>query len=245
MKVRDAMTREVVWVAPTAPLREVAELMLGRGVSGLPVRDADGACVGVISEADLLAKHLSRPIGRRTPLEWILGDRPDEEDRRRRDATTAAQAMSSPAITIDADRPLRDAAAVMVEHGINRLPVMSGDDLVGIVTRADLVAAYLHRDLDILTAVRQDVLRHTMWLDPDGFEIDVSDGIVAIAGRVDRRSTATIVKRLIGLIEGVVDVRSSIAWELDDRHLQDAVETDHEPGAASLVAREHPQPMHR
>lgn len=245
MKVRDVMTRNVISVSPETPLRDLAHLLSRHQISGVPVVNEEGACIGVVSEADLLVKQLSRPQSRRLPLEWILGERHDPEELRRRAATTAAQAMSSPALTIEADRPLREAAALMIDHGVNRLPVVSGSQLVGMITRADLVRAYLRLDEEILHTIRDDVLRRTMWLDPGDFEIDVREGLVRIAGTVDRRSTARIVERLIGLVEGVADVQSSIGWEMDDTAIGPPVETESEPGAASVTARERPQPLHR
>jgi CBS domain-containing protein len=243
MNVRDVMTRDVVTVTRETPLIEVARLLGERRISGIPVM-ADGVCVGVVSEADLLAKQLSR-TGSHTALDWIFGVRPDPEEARRRAARTAAEAMSAPPLTISPQRPLRDAAALMVDRGVNRLPVIDDGRLVGIVTRADLVRAYLHLDEEIGDSIREKVLRTTMWLEPADFTVDVSEGRVRISGRVDRRSTAQIVQRLIGLVDGVVHVDGSISWELDDTRLAEPLETESEPGAASLADRDARQPLHR
>jgi CBS domain-containing protein len=243
MKVRDVMTREVVTVTPETPLRDVAAVLAERRISGVPVAVGD-ACIGIVSEADLLPKQLSRGLARRRPLEWIFGEQRDPEELRRRAATTAAGAMSAPAITIGPDTSVHEAAALMVDRDVNRLPVVADGAIVGIVTRADLVRAYLRQDADIAFAVRERVLRRTMWLDPADFEIDVHDGVVRISGTVDRSSTAGIIERLIGLCDGVVGVRSGIGCRFDDSHVEPAA-PDREPGAASIAARERPQPMHR
>jgi CBS domain-containing protein len=245
MKVSDVMTRDVTSVTPDTPLRDVARLLGDKRISGVPVVANDGTCIGIVSEADLLAKQVSRPSSRRSPLEWILGEQRDPEELRRRGASTAEEAMSSPVISVAPDRPLRDAAALMVDLAVNRLPVISGDELVGIVTRADLVRAYLRLDEDIEHTIRDDVLRRTMWLDPDDFAIEVREGHVRIGGHVDRRSTARIIERLVGLVDGVAEVESHLVGELDDSRLPSAVETDHEPGAASITARETPPSLHR
>jgi CBS domain-containing protein len=245
MSVADVMTRDVLTVAPEAPLRDVARLLSERRISGVPVVDRAGACVGIISEADLLPKQFSRGPSSRMPLEWILGDREDPEEMRRRSARTAAQAMSAPAVTIAPDRPLREAAGLMVECGVNRLPVISEGALVGIVTRADLVRAYLGLDDEILRTIREHVLRRTMWLDPARFTVEVSDGRVRIGGHVDRRSTARIITRLVGVVDGVAEVASAIGWDFDDSHLDLPIDSEPVPGSASLTARRAPQPMHR
>ena len=245
MKVADVMTREVISVAPETSLREVARLLVDHQISGVPVVDAEGTCIGVVSEADLLLKQVSRRQPMRLSLEWFLSAPPDPEELRRRTAVTAAEAMTAPALTIEADRPLHTAAALMVDRTVNRLPVMSGSALVGIITRADLVRAYLGSDDEIARAVRDDLLRHTMWLDPADFNVSVREGVVRIAGRVDRRSTAGIVGRLIGLIDGVTQVHNAMTWQVDDTTWEPPGEGDREPGAASIAQRNPPQPLHR
>ena len=83
-----------------------------------------------------------------------------------------------------------------------------------------------------------------MWLDPDDMVIEVREGIAHIAGTVDRRSTATIIERLMGLVDGIDLVVNDLRWEMDDSELAPADGSDHEPGAASLAAREQPRPLH-
>ncbi len=239
MKLREIMTRDVTTVTPETSLRDLALLLTERQISGAPVVDADGLVVGVISEADLLVKQLSRPLSRRVPVEWILGERHDPEELRRRAATTVGEAMSAPAITIEIDRPIREAANLMVDRRVNRLPVLADGRLVGIVTRADLVGAYLTVDDDIGESVRERVLRSTMWLDPDAYDISVHEGVVRIAGAVDRRTTAGIVERLIGITDGVVEVQSELTWRWDDTEAEPAA-AGREPGASSVVARDRP-----
>lgn len=244
MKVIDVMTPHPVTATPEMHLRDLARILTDRQISGVPVVDG-ASVVGVISEADLLVKELSRPLKRRLALEWLIGERDDPDELRRRAATVVREAMSVPAITISPDRPIREAATIMVDRRVNRLPVVEGGRLVGIVSRADLVKAYLRHDEDVRTAVRERVLRETMWLDPDRFTVDVREGVVHIAGTVDRRSTAGIVERLIGITDGVVELQSELRWEADDTELHPVGSGETEPGAASVTAREHPQPMHR
>jgi CBS domain-containing protein len=244
VKVRDVMTNEVVSVPPATRLTDLARLLSERQISGVPVVDGGGDLVGVVSEADLVAKQAGRPMSRRTPLDWIFGERPGPGELRRRAATTVAQAMTAPVITVDADRPLREAAALMVDRGVNRLPVTDAGRPVGIITRADLVRAYLKRDEEILRSVREDVIRHAMWLDPDELRVEVGEGVVRIGGTVDRRSTARILEKLIGLVEGVDGVANDLTWEFDDSALEPTEPDGPEPGAASLTARERPRALH-
>ncbi|MGZ8480823.1 MAG: CBS domain-containing protein [Candidatus Limnocylindria bacterium] len=243
MKVRTVMSGDVVSVPPAMRLKELAMLLSERRISGVPVVD-EGTLVGVVSEADILAKQVGRPLSRRTPLDWIFGEPPGRGELRRRAATTVAQAMTTPAVTVEADRSVPEAAALMVDRDVNRLPVMDAGRLVGIVTRGDLVRAYLRRDDEILRTIREDVISHTMWLDPDQLRVEVREGTVRVTGTVDRRSTATILEKLIRLVEGVNDVANYLTWEFDDSSLEPAERDDPEPGAASLAARERPRALH-
>jgi CBS domain-containing protein len=238
------MTREVISVSPETPLRDVAALLAEHRISGVPVI-ADGTCVGIVSEGDLLPKQLGSAPRRRAPLEWLIGERTDPEELRRRAASTAAQSMSAPPVTTDEEMSLYHAARLMIDRDVNRLPVLREGRVVGIISRADLVRAYLRLDEDIVRALRENVLRRTMWLDPDTFTVEVHDGKVRMAGTADRRSTAGIIGRLAGLVDGVVEVRNDIGWEFDDTSLPASSEPDHEPGAASILAREPHAPLHR
>lgn len=237
------MTHEVITVTPATPLHDVAQLMAERGISGVPVVNATGTPIGIISEADFLAKERGRAGSAFKRAFDFFGRRIDRTDRRRLAAQTAVQAMSAPCVTIEAGRTLRETAALMVDRSINRLPVMSDGRLVGIVTRADLVRAYLRRDGDTRRAIREEILRDTMWMDPDDLQVDVREGHVRLAGAVDRRSTATIIGKLVALVDGVDHLESCLTWELDDTRLSPGP-AEREPGAASLVARDHPRPMH-
>lgn len=244
MKVRDVMTTDVVPVLPSTRLGELARLLAERRISGAPVVDRAGVLVGVVSEADLVAKQVGRPMTRRSALDWIFGDEPRPGELRRQGATTVGEAMSAPPITVAPDRPLREAAALMVDRGVNRLPVTDDGRLVGIVTRADVVRAYMRRDEEALRAIREDVVRDTMWLDPDELTVEVREGTARIAGRVDRRSTAMILEKLIGLVDGVDRAENQLVWDFDDRRITPATH-EPEPGSASLLSRERPLPLHR
>lgn len=245
MKVRDVMSGEVISVPASMHLKELAALLVEHKISGAPVTDADGSVIGVVSEADVLMKQVGRSISRRRPLEWIFGESHDPDELRRRVATTVGDAMSAPAVTIEGDRSLRDAAALMVDSKVNRLPVLADGRLVGIVTRADLVRAYLHRDEDAELAVREQVFRKTMWLDPANYEIAVREGALSLGGKVDRKSTADILERLSGLVEGVDRVQNSLTWELDDSKLELTPSGEPMPGAMDLTARERLRPRGR
>lgn len=242
MNVRDVMTTQVISVRAETPLKEVARILAEHGISGVPVVDDAQQVLGIVSEADFLMKE--QPSERRSPslVAWLFDRAAAQRVEEKLHATTAGQIMSRPPVTIGAGRPLREAAVAMMRNKINRLPVLDDEGrLVGIVTRADLVETFLVPDEELRRRVQQDVLHDTMWMAPDEIEVGVAEGIVTLAGTVDRRSTATIVERLVGQVEGVVGVASRLAWELDDRALSPVGDLDREPTAASVKARERPR----
>lgn len=221
MNVRDVMTRSVISVRPETPLKEVARLLIENGISGMPVVDEHGRVLGVVSEADFLIKEQGAAAVRRRPFARIFGDAPETSEQLAKvAAATAEQAMTSPAVTIDAGRPLAEAAATMVSRRINRLPVTDRGRFVGIVTRADLLRAYLRSDEQLLMTIRDEVLRRAMWLDPDAFEITVASGMVTIAGKVERLSTAEQISHIVGMVPGVIGLETKLDWSLDDRRIE-------------------------
>ncbi len=215
--IRDVMTESVLSVHTDTPLREVALLLGDHRISGLPVVDADGAVVGVVSEADLLMKEQGPDAIPHRRFARFLGEsRESRAQLAKLRATTAGEAMSAPAVTIGPGRRLSEAAALMVARKVNRLPVIEAGKLLGIVTRADLVRAYVRTDDELARTIREDVLLRILWLDPSSFTVAVKDGVATIGGWVERRTTAQMIKRAVRMVPGMLDVRSDVAWEIDD-----------------------------
>jgi len=150
--VRDVMSRHPITVGPDATLLDALVLMRGQKVSGLPVVDEDGKLVGVLSQRDVARTLRSAGgIPEVTGLFDLLIFGLSEERgvsgqvlRRILEETNVRDTMSSPPISISADASLELAAEVMRENEINRIPVLRGDRLIGIVTRNDLVRAMVH-----------------------------------------------------------------------------------------------------
>jgi CBS domain-containing protein len=221
MTVRDVMTRSVFTVLRSTPLKEVAHALIEHGISGMPVVDVDGAILGVVSEADLLVKEQGAEAIRHRPLSRFFGESTESRAQLAKlGATCAADAMTAPAITVTPGRPIREAAAIMTARHVNRLPVVDDGRLVGIVTRADLVRAYVRSDDELTATIENDVILHTLWLDPALFSVVVKDGVASISGRVEQRSMAEMIESSIRLVPGIVDVHASVSWWLDDRTLE-------------------------
>ena len=210
MQVKDVMTREVVTVEPQMSLKDVARLLVERRVSGVPVAERDGTVVGVVSEGDILVKEREQhgpPSLLGHLLDW------DAAERDKRSAKDASDAMTAPAVTIRPTRPLHEAAALMLDRSINRLPVVDEHRrLVGIVTRADLVRAFVRTDEEIEREIRQDALMRALWVSPDHFSIEVDGGEVTIEGHTHDAETAEVLTRLVERVPGVVQVFSRVTW---------------------------------
>jgi predicted transcriptional regulator len=195
----------------------VARLLVADRISGLPVVGETGEVLGVVSEADFLLKGQGELPVRHRPLSRFLGgQRETKAQLAKLRATTAGEAMTAPPVVIGPDRPLNEAAALMMARQVNRLPVVEDGRLVGIVTRGDLVRAYVRTDEELARTIREDVLLRVLWLDPSSFEVGVHDGVVAIAGTVERRSMAGVVEHAVRMVPGVVDVRADLQWAIDD-----------------------------
>jgi len=205
MKVADVMTRDVVTVEPGASLKEAACLLTVNHVSGLPVVTSDGALLGIVSEADVLAKETE-----------VAGNLPRAEGHGLLDARVVGEAMTAPALTIESSRRVAVAAKMMIDHGFNRLPVVDDEKLVGIVTRADLVRAFIRPDAEIAAEIREDVVERSLRLDPNEVQVEVNDGEVTLRGRVDNRADAELLPALAGRVPGVVTVHSQLTWASDD-----------------------------
>lgn len=217
MRVRELMTESVLTIGPEAPLKDVAKVLVENRISGLPVCDIEGHVLGVISEGDILYKEHDPTEGHvGGPLGWIVDGSPNLAGAVKAQAMTAAKAMTAPAVTIAPYESVSQAARIMCEHRVNRLPVVKGDRLVGIVTRADLVRAFTRGDAEIERELREDVLARTMWIDAGRVDVTVRNGVVTLTGGLRTRSDVELLGRLAARVPGVLAVESTVAWELDD-----------------------------
>ncbi|MFF8940492.1 CBS domain-containing protein [Streptomyces paradoxus] len=204
--VSDVMTRTVVALAAGAAFKEIVRTMEGRRISALPVIDTGNRVIGVVSEADLLRKEEFRDSARERGTRARPPAGLDKAG-----AVTAADLMTSPAVTVHPGATLGQAARVMARRKVKRLPVVDDDGVLrGIVSRADLLRVFLRPDTAIADEVRREVLAGRL---PDGIDaigVDVEEGVVTLTGRVRDTSVVPLAVRLVRSVEGVVDVRSEL-----------------------------------
>lgn len=215
--VRDVMTRTVVTVTHAAPFKEIVEKLAKYGISALPVIEPAGGVVGVISEADLMLKEERTPEMTRSPFEGR---------RRRRERTkmwgkVAAELMTSPAVTIGPEVSVADAARLMHEKQVKRLPVVDENGaLVGIVSRRDVLRVFLRPDEEIRDEIIRRVIRGILWLDPRAVHVQVRRGVVTLEGEVKRRGIIPLITELVEGVEGVVAVEVRLGFRIDDTKIR-------------------------
>ncbi|GGZ19489.1 CBS domain-containing protein [Streptomyces poonensis] len=222
-KIGSVMTTDVVRAVYGTPFKEVARLLVDHRISGLPVVDEDEKVVGVVSETDLMAHQAepsdAREPGRRFPFAAL---KPAARWRAAKaTAGTAGQLMSAPPVTVHADDTIVEAARIMAGRHVERLPVLDEEDrLVGIVTRRDLLRVFLRPDADIRNEVIHEVLVRTLWLAPRSIGVSVTEGVVTLAGQLERKSETEIAVSMTRQIDGVVAVVDRLTWRLDDARLR-------------------------
>jgi CBS domain-containing protein len=200
------MTEGVLSVTPGASLREAATVLVEHRVSGLPVIDDVGEVVGVLSETDIVMKA-SGGTERSGYLAWFFdSDLTGEKVA----AETVGQAMSSPAVTITPDRTVHEAARIMIEERVNRLPVVRDGKLVGILTRSDIVRAFTRTDAELASEIDEDILRRTFWAEPGSVAVAVSDGRVTLTGEVETEVDREMLPLFVSRVPGVVAVSTDL-----------------------------------
>ena len=215
MKVRDLMTTDPITTTPDAPLKEAARTMVREKISGLPVMEG-GKLVGIVTEGDFLRQEANRDQPYRLSLlEALFGDGGAEPA-----VETVGEVMSEPVITITADATVSEAARVMSHRRVKRLPVVDDDgNLIGVISRADVVNAFTKPDEVIEDEVREDIVRRLLFLEPDAVGVDVKDGVVTLTGELENHTEAHLLEELTRRIAGVVRVVSKLTYEIDDERI--------------------------
>jgi CBS domain-containing protein len=221
MRAHQIMTRSVVTVAPDTSIVDAANLMLQQHVSGLPVVDATGKLVGIVSEGDFIRRsEIGTQRKRGRWLKFILGPGTAASDFVHEHGRRVEEVMTKDPLTITEDTALAEIVDLMEKNNVKRLPVVRADRIVGIVSRANLLQAVasLARQVPDPTAdddhIRNrvmDALEKNEWC-PFGLSVMVRDGIVHLSGVIteERARQAAIVAA--ETIEGVKKVHDHLCW---------------------------------
>jgi CBS domain-containing protein len=211
--VKDVMTTHVVAVRANAPFKEMAARLREHRVSAFPVLDDDNRVIGVVSEADLLAKEALE-----YDIPGMMSGILHRREQAKASGVTAADLMTKPPVTIGPREPVTHAARLMYARRVKRLPVVDDDGrLVGIVSRADVLSVYSRPDEAIRQAVINEVIIGTVLTDPARFQVTVKDGVVTVAGTPENASVGRDMIEEIRHVEGVVAVRDRLDYPTDQR----------------------------
>jgi CBS domain-containing protein len=212
--VADVMSTDLVVAIRSTPYKELVRRMRERGVNALPIVDSDRRLLGIVTETDLAFKQEYRPAGQIPFLEGTEQRR----QRRKAAATVAQECMSDPVAVIGPDATVPTAARLLHRKGVHHLPVVDADGrLVGIVSRRDLLGAFLRPDEEIRRQIRIGVLGVTFDVPEGEVDVQVDEGVVTLNGKVERRSLVREIVTRTRAVEGVVSVVDRLEYRHDDR----------------------------
>jgi CBS domain-containing protein len=222
-EINTLMTTDVAVVDRDTPFKDIVALLADRHVSGVPVLGPDGRVEGIVSETDLLhgTTEEHRPLfagGRRGPHPHNV----------------AADMMTAPAVTVYPDTTVAHAAKLLAEKGVRRLPVVDADgQLVGVVSRRDVLGVFLRSDQDLRDEIVHEVFERSLWMAPTEVSVEVKSGVATLRGQVETPSLIDIAGSLTRAVDGVVDVRNHLTSEHEDARLSREagryVDFSHEP----------------
>jgi CBS domain-containing protein len=195
MKVAEIMSRPVITVTPETGIKTAAGLLVQHGISALPVIDAKGELVGIVSEADLLPiETRPDPRSQATPLPPTAGSAPQ----------TVAEVMTRRVLTVPADCEVSQVARILLEADFRRVPVVTDRKVVGIVSRRDLVKVIATRDDTIETEIVRRLGQ--LGLGASLGDIGVAAGVATI--HLDEQgSNRRLAESVVLTVPGVLEVR--------------------------------------
>ncbi|MGY2906706.1 CBS domain-containing protein [Bradyrhizobium sp. URHC0002] len=221
MRAHQIMTRGVITVTPDAPILEAANTMLRWHVSGLPVVDAAGKLVGIVSEGDFIRRsEIGTQRKRGRWLKFLLGAGATATDYVQEHGRTVSDVMTRDPLTITENATLEEVVASMETNGIKRLPVMRCDKIVGIVSRTNLLQAVagLAREIPDPTAdddhIRSRVIAAIEKNDwsPFALNVMVRDGIVHLSGVITQERSRKAAMVAAENVAGVKKVHDHLCW---------------------------------
>ena len=222
MKAQDVMTRDVITIDPDSTVLQAARLMLQHHVSGLPVVDGNGNLVGVLSEGDFLRRRETKTERRRSRwLEFLMGPGRMAAEYSHSHGSKVSEVMSTDVQSVEQDTALEDIVELMERKRIKRVPVLCGGQLVGIVTRSNLMHAMVSLARMAQPASKDDSairekllaeMQHEKWAPLATVDIVVHEGMVELWGVIVDERQRTALKVAAENIPGVKAVIDHLVW---------------------------------
>ena len=222
MKASEVMTRNVVTVGRGMPVAKAIRVMLDSHVSGLPVLDDDGKIAGILTEGDLLRRGETGTERHRPRwLEVLMGPGRMAGEYVRTHGRRVGGIMTQNVVSVTPDTALDEIVHLMERRRIKRVPVMDGDALVGVVSRADLLralASVLEKqpggalsDDEIREQIHAELAK-AAWVPRDGLSITVQDGVVDLNGVILEEKEREALRVVAENVEGVKAVEDHLVW---------------------------------
>ncbi|MGX1307711.1 CBS domain-containing protein [Amorphus suaedae] len=194
MKVGDIMTVGAATVSPDTTIGQAAQLMLEHHISGMPVVDAEGKLLGMVTERDLLRRtEIGTEQEHRHWMELVMSAGTLADEYVRAHARKVSDVMSRDVVTISPEADLSEVVRQMEEHGYRRLPVVADGKVTGIVSRSNFLRALVRRadpapaitvdDLGIRNHIVDEIHRHG-WVPSSSIDVTVRSGAVELKGAV-------------------------------------------------------------
>ena len=222
MNAADIMTRTILSAGPKTPVAEAIGLMLDNRVSGLPVIDEVGQLVGILTEGDLLRRGETGTERHRPRwLEILLGPGRLASEYVRTHGRKVEDIMTRETVSVAPETPLDEIVEMMERHRIKRVPVLEGEKLVGIVSRADFLRALARRlkeqsgaapgDADIRERILAELAK-VSWVPRDGVGITVDNGVVDLNGVILEEKEREALRVAAETVPGVRAVEDHLVW---------------------------------
>jgi CBS-domain-containing membrane protein len=222
MKAADVMTTDVLSVRLDTPVAEIAEVLLAKRISAVPVINDKGVLVGIVSEGDLIRRVEAGTERQRSWwLELLTGRETLAHEFVMSHARAAADVMTRPVVSVTPDTSLADIASLLEKHRIKRVPVAVNGKIVGIVSRANLIQALVVRSKAQESSVDDatlhdkivEQLRAKVWVDPSTINVVVNNGTVELWGIVDSETEKNAIRVAVEVMPGVRQVANKLVVE--------------------------------
>lgn len=221
MQAKDVMTHPVISVSTRGSILKAVGLMLQHKISGLPVFDESGKLAGIVSEGDFLRRAETDTLRRRPRwIELFVGPGKLADEYVHANTRKVSEVMTAEVHTVSENAPLDEVVTIMEQNHIKRVPVMHREQVVGIVTRTDLLRAVINGAKPCLSSaddatIRGQLLSHLVqqrWVPIGTIDVAVRNGIVTFSGIItderERRALCTAAEN----IPGVKKVEDQLAW---------------------------------
>lgn len=220
MKAQNVMVSPVITAKPHTPIRELAQLLVEKGISGVPVVDDEGRLVGMISEGDLLHRAEIHTERRRSWwLRMMSSDGTLASDYVQAHGAKVADLMSRKVISATPETPLREIAIMLEKNRIKRVPIVQDGRLVGIVSRANLVQALANAPRSESESTTDEAIRESVlarlnsqpWVHTTLVNVTVADGVVSLWGIADSATEMQALRVVAETTPGVRGVNDYLA----------------------------------